>query len=449
MFKLITAIIFLLFNSINLYSNNINNELNSTNLPDSIYDESKYIPLEYYRDIFIKKNSDLIVKKITILGLTKTEETIIFQDINIEEGDNISSFLPTQTKSNIEKRGIFEEIDISYKKISATEAEIIITLKEKITLIPIPFISSNDGSTKVGFFFIETNFLNKNKNLIVGGSYSSTSKGASIIYADNSLLDTNFTLVLALRYSDNINEYKSFKGDLRSQYKAQDFGSLIRLGYKIDNINSINTMFHYYNTNIDEQYNEKYNSPIDTTIYTNGIGYNIDNTEIRNNLSYGFSSNILLRNHIIIDDLQTDNKQSGNFSINYSKNFISFKDKFSIHAVGYKTNAGVLLQEALGGSKGFYSIDSGSILFKNATSITFAEEYPIYTNNIAFFTTEGFIEAGMLNNDFDTDLYHFTGVGASFNIYLKKISIPALKFVATHNFKDGNNRFSFSLGMPA
>jgi outer membrane protein assembly factor BamA len=414
-------------------------------------EELKYTKnyLDQQKDIFIKKNGNLKISKIDIVGLRKTDKKVIKDEITIVVGSYISNFDPKDLINRLQKKGIFSSIDIAYENQNGN-AVIKVILDEKWTLIPLPVLGSAGKSSYIGLFLLETNFLGMNKTLMLGGIYGTDAKSASVSYIDPSVLGSSFNFSLGAAYAQSLNEKLDIKeddiDDSYRKFKMNQFLSAATLGYNINQNYNPYVSYQYKEYSLVKNYSDTFN-PIDGAIFSAyGIGIKVDYADMEEFLLYGFSLNMVAEQNF---SLKSENKdyRTITFTAENGWHLIGKQDRFLVAMNGFLGNTPEVAEVALGSSRGFRSMPAGSLFMKNAFSTTFAEEYPFYKTSFGVFTASLFTEQGFYNNAYRADNYYFFGYGVSINLYLKQIALPALQLHIAHDPKTGAVRQSFSLGI--
>ena len=136
------------------------------------FESIKVIPIENLIDnkinlIFkVEESEKFFVKKINIFGNNVTQESVIRNQFQIDEGDPFNEILYNKTLNNIKSLGFFKKAEGEIKDIEGDKAKIInITVEEKATgEISLGAGAGTDGAT-VAFGVKENNFLGKGISL--------------------------------------------------------------------------------------------------------------------------------------------------------------------------------------------------------------------------------------------------------------------------------------------
>ena len=141
------------------------------------YESVKVIPLESLIDnkinltFKIEESEKFFVKKINIFGNNVTQENVIRNQFEIDEGDPFNEILYNKTLNNIKSLGFFKNAEGEIEEIQGDNAKIInISVEEKPTgEISLGAGTGTDGAT-ISFGVKENNFLGKGIGLTAGAT---------------------------------------------------------------------------------------------------------------------------------------------------------------------------------------------------------------------------------------------------------------------------------------
>jgi outer membrane protein insertion porin family len=141
------------------------------------FESIKVIPLENLVDnkinltFKVEESEKFVVKKINIFGNNITQENVIRNQFEIDEGDPFNEILYNKTLNNIKSLGFFKKADGEIQDIEGDNAKIInISVEEKATgEISLGAGAGTDGAT-IAFGVKENNFLGKGVRLNAGAT---------------------------------------------------------------------------------------------------------------------------------------------------------------------------------------------------------------------------------------------------------------------------------------
>ena len=141
------------------------------------FESIKVIPLENLVDnkinltFKVEESEKFVVKKINIFGNNITQENVIRNQFEIDEGDPFNEILYNKTLNNIKSLGFFKKAGGEVQDIEGDNAKIInISVEEKATgEISLGAGAGTDGAT-IAFGVKENNFLGKGVGLTAGAT---------------------------------------------------------------------------------------------------------------------------------------------------------------------------------------------------------------------------------------------------------------------------------------
>lgn len=124
---------------------------------------------------FAQENGDRTVSYLKIEGLKKTKESYVQRILSGYIGKKQSEVDLKEVETVLQEQNLFSEINVSFLPEENSEAcALSIAVKEKITFIPLPFVSVSKDGTMGGFVLMDMNALGKKYNYVAGGVFSKT-----------------------------------------------------------------------------------------------------------------------------------------------------------------------------------------------------------------------------------------------------------------------------------
>ena len=197
----------------------------------------------------IKKNKNLIdlmfnitegdekyINKITIIGNTRTNDSVIRRELSLLEGDSFNKVKLNSSISSIKRLGYFETVNYKLQDSNILNAlDITIEVKEMNTgsvSFGVGYSSMND--TSITFGLKERNFLGEGKKLRLEANLSEKKNMYSLGMTEPYFLDRHLSL-----FGDVFDqESENSKGDVKSESTGISFG----VGFKS---NQISQRFKY------------------------------------------------------------------------------------------------------------------------------------------------------------------------------------------------------------
>jgi outer membrane protein assembly factor BamA len=122
---------------------------------------------------------------------------------------------------------VFSEVKCN---IDAPNVEL--TVKERWTVIPVPFVRAQRDSKRYGFFLFDSNFLGRGKQAVIGASTGNRGNTLFTLYRDTAILYSKWTGLM--KYKKGQEDYLRYEleNEIDGYSEKEDTGE-IRLGYKL------------------------------------------------------------------------------------------------------------------------------------------------------------------------------------------------------------------------
>lgn len=368
------------------------------------------------------------VADIKVEGLKRTRTSTVLSIIEVNKGDEIEIKSLDTYKQKLLESGIFtNEISIELDPIDDKNVNLLISLQDKWTLIPLPFVSFSEDSFTAGGIFIESNLLGLNQSLVAG-----------VIYSDEDLTGFTAWSYPELKYGSlslslSFNRGKSKTMDFYGKISEGEDNNFIAGGpsYTLpinDNLN-LRTSLRYRNLNEDSYLLNNYDLSLKNLVYTDTftkgldltLSYtseiNLDKGEYLKALSLDTSYSIILLSHLLYFDLKSG------YNFDQSDYYLLF-----------------------GAKKGSLVIPKNLVRSDFYTSGQISYELKVLEFSWGYLTIPLFFDAGIVQVQGSESLYGYYGPGAGMNLYMKKVAIPAMGIFYVYDFHNERYNFTFSIG---
>lgn len=328
-------------------------------------------------------------------------------------------------------------------EVKINEPVIDITLDERWTLIPIPYVHKSDDKETIGGFIYESNLLGYGKGLGVGGFLSTEGNSFFLFYSDPSILFSDWTARVRARKS--ISELYSYYEDRKlygTEMEESSFG--LSIGHKIRSL---------YNLSFSSNYTER--KYFQLASYQTPDDYSSINVGTR--LSYAKSNYKLFYNEGISAragfEQQVQRSDDSRMSSRLDAGMKWGKNVFRGHAlqVGLKGtgsfNGDSRDSIKVGASKGFRGIERSGLWVKNTASVSLDYQIPVLRKKYGIWTIAPFLDYGVYENVHVQPNNDYISYGVGGYLYLNKISFPAIGFITGENNHFMGTFVSLSLGM--
>ncbi len=146
-----------------------------------------------------------VLAGVDVQGNTRTDRGVIVAALRVEPGDRIDDALLPELRQRVLNLRIFQEVHVT-KRASDAGLVLVVRVRERWTLIPLPILAASRGTEQAGVAVFESNLLGRRKFLAVSGIQSSRGPLAFVTYRDPSLVGTRALLAADLLVEDKVRE---------------------------------------------------------------------------------------------------------------------------------------------------------------------------------------------------------------------------------------------------
>jgi hypothetical protein len=113
-----------------------------------------------------------------------------------------------EARQRILNKRVFSDVQVEAITNGAI-VDLRIVVKERLTLLPVPFVSSSDGQRRGGVFLLDTNLFGRMKTLAAGITLSTLGRSVVGLYQDPSLFSSRWATRVNTLYSDFIQQRRA------------------------------------------------------------------------------------------------------------------------------------------------------------------------------------------------------------------------------------------------
>ena len=372
----------------------------------------------------------------------KTSKSVVLARIQVEQGQPLSSFNPEKTLQRLRKLNLFHAIAVDYEP-SGNGVGIIASLKEKMTLIPLPVMRFSGTYQAYGLFLLDMNFLGLGKKLYGGVMYIPPQGWkVQVGYVDPEVMATDFIITSKLVIGAQIFE-NSFPGSpVFQRFQLFHFHGECTAGYRFLENHSLSLLSMYRIGNSSSPKNAL-DVPPSIQAYYQGVRYRYRDLYFKQVLTFGLD---------ITADYARGIPVSGDLKgHDYSRLLAKYSlPVFARHRLSLLVHGGAgemppAFETRIGGMAGYKTLPSNEISADYYISGTLTWECPFYHSSFLTVTAAASWEQGAFKKD-DYGMQNAFGPGAGFRVYLKKIAIPAVGLVLVYNIEARELLFAGSVG---
>lgn len=236
----------------------------------SIDDDTRKVDIDFE----IKKNNEIFINRINIIGNTKTLDKVIRRELTFAEGDRFSSTHLKKSKRNLKNTTYFKETDMKIVKTDDPEKiNIDLTVEERQT-----------GSLSVGLGYStydkiivtgnisQENFFGTGRKIYLSAGIGSVTQEFRLTYVEPRIfdldLDTSYSIFNYKRYMDTF-DYKKLGGGFGlTRRLTEDVKGSFNYRYEKTQVTNIDEAASIY---VKQQFGTKATSAPSVSISTNTI----------------------------------------------------------------------------------------------------------------------------------------------------------------------------------
>jgi|GEM_PF-2269986 len=371
----------------------------------------------------------------TKLSYLKARLDECLEEQNVLQWDAVDS---SELSQCILDTKVFSEVDLD---IDAPVVKL--TVKERWTIIPIPFVRAQRDSNRYGFFLLDSNFLGRGKQAVIGASTGNRGNTFFTLYRDPAIFYSKWTGLL--KYKKGQEDYFRYEVDaeIDGYSEKEDTGEL-RFGYKLSpwleaalqmeiTKRRFNTL-EPFNLSL-EDYRFIYLGPF--------LGF--DHTDFHFYFQEGNKFRLELGTQIYRDDAASHVAQ---YQLVYDwQHAVYRKHALQLHVESRAKNTDDVRDSfKLGSNLGFRGVETAGIWAKQAHSISVDYKIPFLDIKFGTWTVGPFTDYARFKEfDAGSNKESFA-YGISTFMFLKKIALPGIGIVVGRNSNYLGDFVSLSVG---
>lgn len=390
-------------------------------------------------------DQNLLVSKINFIGLKKTQKSYIQSRVGKFVGGTLGETDMHALETAIQLEGLFDDIQISVEESGEGEAEINVSVKEKITFIPLPFAMYSSSGFMAGGVVMDTNAFGRKDMFMLGGVFSNDSKMAVASFAKNGAV---WGFSIFGLFSKDTPELCGLDGGTVLEYNSLSGGASVGVSYKFSERQSVSMSLSFKTFSLKSENGYSYEVG-SLTAGTAGFSYSASTSDW--NGLFMSTNSFRISGEVGITSAKDKNLC---FPHNYSVKLSAQKPVLSQRLRAYSSAAGYLafnahISDFQGQGAASVSIlpqkFSAERLFGGNAGIEFA----VIKGKYALVSLYSDYQVAWAE-DFGADDFDFTfmhGPNGGVRVYLARIAVPALALGVSYNVTKSNWQFAASLGM--
>lgn len=377
------------------------------------------------------------ISELRFEGLSKTKPSVVRNAVDVAPGDPYTEKIREDIRRRLRELGLFDRVEVTPPPQSVTAPETVVTIavRERWTLVPIPYFVTSSGGTSGGIFVIESNLLGYNKQLIAGGAYGSAGFNGVLIYSDPAILGSNYVGSTAISGSRSDETASTLDGDTIDSWDAFNTTGRLRFGYRFGENLTVSTSIAGRRSEFNSL---PVGAPAEESAVFHGGQLSYSRRDPRRYFSAGFDATLEAEY-----ELGAGSEREWSVAAAWEQNFPLLRDHRLRYALRAEESEAPLWRlSRLGGTETQRTIDRNTVPAERYLTGGLTYEVPVYRPDWGTATLLGFYEAGVLDGDAG---YH--GPGGGFRLYVSRVTLPALGFDLAYRATSDLWLFSFSIGM--
>lgn len=387
-------------------------------------------------------SKNLTVTKINFLGLKKTKDFYIQSKVKKFLNTSVEDFDLHGLETTLQLENLFDNIEISMKEISSGEASVEISVKEKITFIPLPFAMYSDSGFMGGLMVMDTNAFGVKDMFVFGGLYSKSQILGMAMFSKPPKANGIPGFTVSVSSSKNTNTLVNLEKDDVLEYDALSFSSSLAITERIGEFNQISLggFFKSISTDQVDDYPkiDSLNSAGISASY--GISKSDWNGWFMSNVGAGVSAGMSL--YSSKSDYKYAKTLSANFQFQHP--IIDRMRFYSAASAFYGKDQHI--SSYSGGGAGAVTILPGDFRTQEIAGANAGIELALVKGKIGTLSVYGDYQV-VSAQDFDDEFCFMHGPNGGIRVYLAKIAFPALALGLSYNITKHYTQFAAAFGI--
>lgn len=397
------------------------------------------------------------LRSVQVEGLRRTREKVVMDLLPVRPGELVTPAALLETQEEILDSNLFAEVAVTpVRPIEAPETiDLLVVVREKWTLIPLPFLVSDGSSVSGGLFLIESNLLGRNKQLITAAFAGGEGFSGFFLYMDPSILGSpwSWRLTSGTGRTDYVHQLPD--GSRLRRYTRQQHSFGTGIGYRFNrevragagvrvDLRDISS----FTPGLDEA------EPAGGVFFEPEITAQYDGTRPRGVLRLGPEIGTRFRMVFGEADADADAEADTDTGPGWE---ISGQASYSVPFIpAMEGRARVLISSGTGemapadkrgisARDGFRTLPYQRTVADRWNSAALFLELPVLSRSWGAVVLSHYWEGGAFDDPAHSR-QHFGGPGGGFRVFLREVAIPAVGLDVAYNMIDPSVVFSFSLG---
>jgi outer membrane protein assembly factor BamA len=398
------------------------------------------IPLE---TLALIKNEYLGDITVTVAGATRTKERFVesLAEKCLKKGDYRSwETVDAEALSQcISNSRLFRSVDVA-----VGAAELKVTVDERWTLIPVPYVYSSNDKRAAGLFLFESNLLGYGKTVAAGGSVATEGNSFSLMYSDPAVNFSDHTLsIMAFRSNAELDSY--VKKNIHDGFNKSETGVFLSTGYRVTPSLELSLSLGY----ADRSYTQLDSFATPEDYYATSVGGRISYHNADYKLFYndGLSGSIAWLSQVHRSDGKENLSQA---TISIQRDiplFSSHALQLGLHGVIQSDNGNRGDVAMYGRTKGYRGIEPNGLWTRRIAAVSADYQIPVAKTGQGTFTVAPFVDYGEYKPFVEGSGSNYMAYGIGAYYFINLVNLPGIGLVLGRNEQFMGNFVTFQIGM--
>jgi hypothetical protein len=335
---------------------------------------------------------------------------------------------------------LFTEVRVS------TDEGLTISVTDRWTLIPFPFVRSQEDSTNIGGFVMDSNFLGRGQLIVLGATFGSLGNTYFAMLRDPSVAFTDWTS--RVMYIQDFGDIFRYEGDSKVDgYRQKERTLFLSPGYQF-NPDLEGRASLGFTTRDFEDAGDFETVPEDYRFWSAGLGVELDAADYKFYFSEGYRVKAEIR-HQFARSGGGDPTLSGEVEWDWQLPFPG-RNVLKISSEGMAVNSDTAIDSfQLGGRKSLRGVQDKGLWVQYLAGAVVDYHLPLWEGRWGTWAAGPFASYAIYKpaaDDADGGWQDTVSYGLGLFYYLKKVAFPGVGIVAGRNEDFSGNFVTFQLG---
>lgn len=381
------------------------------------------------------------VLRVDVVGARRTSPAFIRSALGIRPGDRFDPAAIPALEGRLLGRRIFREVRITPAP-DADGVVLHVDVREKVTLVPIPFLGISQGVFTAGTAILDANLLGGGELAVVGGLGSNRGGNAFAFFRDPGVADTGW-IVVALAGVIQTRRERYDGADLQYRYRERQLEAELTFGRRLDD--HWTALAGWSERRNEARLSDGYAAPPRGGAVHGPVAVlELDDMDPRGDLPAGVSGRAEVKQGVRLARRERRTFQA-TVSASWSARVLG-DHGLSLSARVDRVRGDAVLDAArLGGLTGSRGFRSQGLWAEAAASAALEYQVPFWRPRWGLLTAAGFCDGGWARwRERDT---RYLAPGTGLRIYLRDVAIPVLGFDVAWATGVASPAFGVQLGL--